>query len=124
MAIGAAPTTFTPTALLGFAFAAGSALVWACYSLLTRRVAPFLVVGDRRLSRLRPACWRWCCISCSRRRRNCALATCGCLLLLGLGPMGVAFYLWDFAMKRGDPRVIGVLAYATPLLSTALLVSW
>ncbi len=25
-------------------------------------------------------------------------------------------------MKRGDPRVIGVLAYATPLLSTALLV--
>jgi drug/metabolite transporter (DMT)-like permease len=24
--------------------------------------------------------------------------------------------------RRGDPRVIGVLAYATPLLSTALLV--
>ncbi len=36
--------------------------------------------------------------------------------------MGGAFYLWDIAMKRGDPRVIGVLAYATPLLSTALLV--
>ena len=36
--------------------------------------------------------------------------------------MGSAFYLWDIAMKRGDPRVIGVLAYATPLLSTALLV--
>jgi drug/metabolite transporter (DMT)-like permease len=36
--------------------------------------------------------------------------------------MGTAFYLWDIAMKHGDPRVIGVLAYATPLLSTALLV--
>ena len=35
--------------------------------------------------------------------------------------MGVAFYLWDFAMKRGDPRVVGTLAYATPVLSTALL---
>ena len=35
--------------------------------------------------------------------------------------MGAAFYLWDVAMKRGDPRVVGVLAYATPLLSTALL---
>ena len=35
--------------------------------------------------------------------------------------MGAAFYLWDIAMKRGDPRAIGVLAYATPLLSTALL---
>jgi hypothetical protein len=27
------------------------------------------------------------------------------LLALGLGPMGTAFYLWDVAMKRGDPRV-------------------
>ncbi len=44
------------------------------------------------------------------------------LLALGLGPMGIAFYLWDVAMKRGDPRVVGVLAYATPVLSTALLV--
>ena len=43
------------------------------------------------------------------------------LAALGLGPMGAAFYLWDFAMKRGDPRVVGVLAYATPVLSTALL---
>jgi len=43
------------------------------------------------------------------------------LVALGLGPMGTAFYLWDIAMKRGDPRVTGVLAYATPLLSTMLL---
>ena len=42
------------------------------------------------------------------------------LLLLGLGPMGSAFYLWDIAMKRSDPRVIGVLAFTTPLLCTAL----
>ena len=35
--------------------------------------------------------------------------------------MGIAFYLWDVAMKRGDPRVVGTLAYATPILSTALL---
>src|SRR6185369_245619 len=45
------------------------------------------------------------------------------LAALGLGPMGAAFYLWDVAMKRGDPRVVGVLAYATPLLSTALLLA-
>ena len=46
----------------------------------------------------------------------------GILVLLGVGPMGLAFYLWDAAMKRGDPRVIGALAYLTPLLSTLLLV--
>jgi drug/metabolite transporter (DMT)-like permease len=44
------------------------------------------------------------------------------LLALGLGPMGLAFYAWDAAMKKGDPRVIGSLAYLTPLLSTLNLV--
>jgi drug/metabolite transporter (DMT)-like permease len=36
--------------------------------------------------------------------------------------MGLAFYLWDAALKQGDPRVIGSLSYLTPLLSTFLLV--
>ncbi|UTH74727.1 DMT family transporter [Chromobacterium sp. IIBBL 290-4] len=43
------------------------------------------------------------------------------LLLLGLGPMGGAFFLWERALKLGDPRQIGSLSYATPLLSTLLL---
>jgi len=34
--------------------------------------------------------------------------------------MGTAFYLRDNAIKRGDPRVIGTLAHATPVLPTAL----
>ena len=41
--------------------------------------------------------------------------------MLGLGPMGAAFYMWDRALGEGDPRVIGTLAYFTPLLSTLLL---
>jgi drug/metabolite transporter (DMT)-like permease len=40
---------------------------------------------------------------------------------LGLGPVGLAFYLWDEGMKRGDIRLLGVASYATPLLSTVLL---
>ena len=43
------------------------------------------------------------------------------VFFLGCGPMGAAFYAWDAAMKRGDPRMIGALAYLTPLLSTLLL---
>ena len=34
---------------------------------------------------------------------------------------GGAFFLWDAAIKRGDPRRIGLLAFATPILSTVLL---
>lgn len=44
------------------------------------------------------------------------------LFLMGAGPFGLAFYLWDLSMKNGDPRVIGALAYLTPVLSTLGLV--
>jgi drug/metabolite transporter (DMT)-like permease len=42
---------------------------------------------------------------------------------LGLGPVGAAFYVWDYGTKHGDIRVLGAAAYAAPLLSTFLLVS-
>lgn len=44
------------------------------------------------------------------------------ILFQGLGPVGVAFYLWDRAMKHGHLRLVGLASYATPLLSTVLLV--
>lgn len=121
LAIGAAPAAASSTALAGFALAAGSAVVWACYSLLTRRVAPFSswAIGGFALAAgaLSLLCHALFEPPAALRAGDLPL-----LLALGLGPMGGAFYLWDIAMKRGDPRVIGVLAYATPLLSTLLLV--
>jgi drug/metabolite transporter (DMT)-like permease len=36
--------------------------------------------------------------------------------------MGAAFFTWDAALKRGDPRIIGSLTYLTPLNSTLVLV--
>ena len=42
---------------------------------------------------------------------------------LALGPMGAAFVTWYLALRDGDPRRIGALAYLTPLLSTLLLVT-
>jgi drug/metabolite transporter (DMT)-like permease len=104
----------------GYVAAAGSAFVWASYSLLTRRVAHFptaavglfgLVSGLLALAchaALEPAT---------------ALSGHDMLLiaLTGLGPLGAAFFLWDAALKRGDPRRIGILSYLTPLASTVLL---
>ncbi|MDD3342729.1 MAG: EamA family transporter [Sulfurospirillaceae bacterium] len=46
------------------------------------------------------------------------LATIG----LGIGPVGIAFFVWDYGMKRGDIKFLGSLSYATPLLSTLMLV--
>lgn len=44
------------------------------------------------------------------------------LLIMGIGPFGVAFYCWDVALRMGDSRVMGALAYLTPVLSTLGLV--
>ena len=119
LAIGASPATIDTRSAIGFSLAAGSALTWALYSLLTRRVAPFSTwaIGGFAAASARWRCYVTRCSSRPRRSRPGRAK----LAALGLGPMGAAFYLWDYAMKRGDPRVVGTLAYATPVLSTALL---
>ena len=43
------------------------------------------------------------------------------ILLLGLGPVGGAFYLWDIGMKFGKQSWLASLSFATPVLSTMLL---
>lgn len=43
---------------------------------------------------------------------------------LGLGPVGLAFFLWDVGVKRGDIQLLGVASYAAPLLSTLVLVAF
>jgi drug/metabolite transporter (DMT)-like permease len=42
---------------------------------------------------------------------------------LGLGPVGLAFYVWDIGVKHGDIQVLGAASYAAPLLSTAILIA-
>jgi drug/metabolite transporter (DMT)-like permease len=44
------------------------------------------------------------------------------ILVMGIGPFGIAFYTWDIALKYGDSRIIGALSYLTPVLSTFGLV--
>lgn len=104
----------------GYLPALAAAFIWASYSLLTRRVAAFpttaiglfgLVSGLLALlchALLEPAV--------QLQTRDWAL-----LALLGLGPLGGAFFLWDKALKLGDARHIGILSYITPVASTALL---
>ncbi|MGB5866160.1 MAG: DMT family transporter [Sulfitobacter sp.] len=41
---------------------------------------------------------------------------------LGLGPVGLAFYVWDIGCKHGDIQLLGASSYAAPVLSTLILV--
>jgi drug/metabolite transporter (DMT)-like permease len=44
------------------------------------------------------------------------------VIALGAGPVGAAFFLWDFGMKKGDIRFLGVASFAAPPISTLALV--
>ena len=44
------------------------------------------------------------------------------MVALGLGPVGLAFYVWDIGVKQGDIQMLGTSSYAAPLLSTLVLV--
>ena len=106
----------------GYLPALGSAFIWASYSLLTKRVPAFptaaiglfgLVSGGLSL-----LCHWALEAPVTVSGRDWLLLT-----VMGLGPLGGAFYLWDKALKLGDARQIGILSYLTPLGSTALLVA-
>ena len=105
----------------GYLLALMSALVWAGYSLLTRRVPHFptaAIGGFALVSGLLS-------LLCHALLEPAVALTGRDMLLigaLGLGPMGAAFFLWDMALKRGDTRQIGILSYLTPLASTGVLV--
>lgn len=111
---------FPAGALPGYALAVAGALIWSVYSLLTKRfggfptstVSVFCLVSGL-LSLL--------CHAALEPRHVPTPSEVPFLLFMGLGPMGASFYLWDRALKDGDPRVIGTLAYLTPLCSTALI---
>ncbi|WP_194097370.1 aromatic amino acid exporter YddG [Marivivens aquimaris] len=44
------------------------------------------------------------------------------IALLGIGPVGIAFFVWDVGVKKGDIQLLGVASYAAPVLSTAVLI--
>jgi drug/metabolite transporter (DMT)-like permease len=104
----------------GYLPALASAFVWASYSLLTQRVAhfPTAAIGLFGLvsGLLSLACHALLEPSVSLSARDFML-----IAAMGLGPLGAAFFLWDRALKTGDARRIGILAYLTPLASTLLL---
>lgn len=109
---------------LGYTMAACCALTWSGYSILNRRFGsvPTDTVGGF-------------CAATALLALVCHLAfetthwpegTLEWLgvIGLGLGPVGAAFFTWDYGTKHGDIQVLGALSYAAPLISTVLLIAF
>jgi drug/metabolite transporter (DMT)-like permease len=108
---------------LGYALALGCAFVWSSYSVLSRflKQAPTEAVAGF-------------CLATSALAAVChglfettvwpaSPGEWAAIVGLGLGPVGLAFYVWDYGVKNGDIRLLGVAAYAAPVLSTLILVA-
>lgn len=115
-------TGFDTEALPGYMLALACALTWTAYSLISRRfgavptasVAVFCVASAALSVPLHLALentvWPEGALGWTST------------ILLGLGPVGLAFYVWDIGVKRGDIQLLGTASYAAPLLSTLVLV--
>lgn len=112
-----------PEFAFGYVAAGLCAIIWSGYSVLSRRFAdvPSQIVTG------------FCAASC-------LLAIVAHILLektvlpdsalqwlavlgLGLGPVGLAFYVWDYGVKKGDIQVLGAASYSAPVLSTLALIA-
>jgi drug/metabolite transporter (DMT)-like permease len=107
---------------MGYLAAIGAAVIWATYSVASRLVkqVPTDAVG-------------WFCGVTALLGWVCHFlweptvwpsTTVQWLSVLGagLGPVGIAFFTWDYGVKHGNLPLLGVLSYFTPLISTLLLI--
>ncbi|MGR3378134.1 MULTISPECIES: aromatic amino acid exporter YddG [Rhodobacterales] len=114
---------FDGSALPGYALALACALTWSGYSVLSRRMgkvptesvvvfclASAVLSVPLHLS-FEDTLWPGSALGWAS------------VAGLGLGPVGLAFYVWDYGVKRGDIQLLGVASYAAPLLSTLILVA-
>lgn len=111
-------------AFTGYAAALAAALTWSAYSVMSRL---FAAVPSSAVT-----------IYCAVTALAAALGHAGLeqtvwpltgvqwlsVVLMGLGPIGLAFYVWDYGCKHGDLRVLGAAAYFAPLLSSAVLMAF
>lgn len=107
----------------GYGAAMLGALTWSSYSVLSRRFAAVssdAITGFCLATALLAAI---CHLLLERTVWPENLWQWASIVALGLGPVGLAFYVWDIGVKHGDIQVVGALSYAAPLLSTAILIA-
>ena len=109
---------------IGYALAAVAAFIWASYSLMGKRMNvqgrgfPTAAIG---LFGLVSGVLSLLCHALLEAPVVISTRDWLLMVLMGAGPLGAAFFLWDAALKKGDARKIGILSYITPLASTLLL---
>lgn len=112
---------FEPKYLNGYLYALLAALIWSSYSVISKtlsHIPTYAVTGFCLITAILATLAHLIFETTVVPTFTQLLAS----IMLGLGPVGGAFYLWDFALKNGDIKILGSLAYLAPLLSTISLI--
>jgi drug/metabolite transporter (DMT)-like permease len=114
---------FEPAYATGYLAALGCAFTWAGYSILSRRFhqVPTAVVAGFCLATAVLSAVAHLLVETPVWPQG--AGQWGAVLALGLLPVGVAFYVWDHGVKRGDIQLLGAASYLAPLLSTLALIA-
>ena len=114
---------FDKGATIGYLAAIASALWWASYSVLSRRMSQVpteAVAGYCVVTAVLSALAHF---AFEERVWPTEAIQWGAVVLLGIFPVGLAFFAWDHGMKRGNIQVLGAGAYAAPILSTIAMIA-
>lgn len=107
---------------LGYAAALCAAIIWAGYSVLSRRFAAVSSDAIAGFCLVTAILATICHLLLERTVWPGDIWQWSALVGLGLGPVGLAFYVWDIGVKHGDIQVLGAASYSAPLLSTLILI--
>lgn len=113
---------FQAGAVTGYGLALLCALTWAGYSVLSRRLGNIPTDSVAIFCLLTAVLSTLAHLALETTVWPATLAGWGAVIALGLGPVGLAFYVWDIGIKQGNIQLLGVASYAAPLLSTLVLV--
>jgi drug/metabolite transporter (DMT)-like permease len=120
LAIAPSAAALSSTHLAGYALAVLAAVGWAVYSIAPGWLPPYSswATGGFCLGAGLLALAAHAVFEAPYRPAAAELAG---MAAIGLGPLGLAFVLWDRAMRSGQAASIGALGYLTPVLSTLAL---
>ncbi|MEO8645191.1 DMT family transporter [Pseudomonas sp.] len=112
----------TAMPIAGYLAAFGCALIWSTYSVINRRFSevPSSIIGG--ICGLVAVAGLACHLAFETTVQP-DFSQWTAIVVLGLGPVGLAFFAWDHATKHGSLATLGALSYLAPLISTLLLIT-
>ncbi len=108
--------------VFGYAMALACAFIWSAYSLLSRRNASVPTDAVTGFCLVTSVLGLFSHLAFEQTVWPASSLEWSAIVALGIIPLGLAFMTWDYGVKHGNIQVLGAASYASPLLSSVVLI--